>query len=101
MVEPSPPAVPPSPSPQANGGLITFSLLDLIKWLPMVAVPAFGWVWHAENRLTSITMRVSELEEQVDNYHQTEQTLIEVKTRLEDVQRTLSNHVPGTSEKSP
>lgn len=96
---PNTPAPGPSaPAPAPQPPVISFTLTDLVKWLPMIAVPAFGWIWHAENRLTTFSLRVSELEEQVDNYRQTEQTLIEVKTRLEEMQRTLSAHA---SEKVP
>ena len=63
----------------------------LLKWIPILAVPTFGWVWRSENILTSLELRVSDLEEQVDNYHETEQHLLETKARLDYVQHLLDD----------
>jgi hypothetical protein len=67
----------------------SISLETLLKWIPILAVPAFGWVWRSENILTSLEVRVADLEEQVDNYRETEQHLLETKARLDYVQRLL------------
>lgn len=69
----------------ASRGFVT----ALLPWFPIAIVPTFGWVWHAENTLTSMEVRVRDLEEQVDNYRATEKMLVEVKTRLDDLRDSL------------
>lgn len=69
----------------------SISLETLLKWLPVLAFPTFGWVWRSENILTSLEVRVTDLEEQVDNYRETEQHLLETKARLDYVQRLLDD----------
>jgi len=63
----------------------------LLKWIPILAVPSFGCASPSENILTSLELRVTDLEEQVDNYHETEQHLLETKARLDYVQRLLDD----------
>lgn len=73
----------------------------LIRWSPLVLIPMFGWIWHTENTIVTLSLRVSSLEEQVDNYRTTEDRIIEVKTRLEDVQRMLIPPTKALSESRP
>lgn len=83
---------------QGARGVAWSTIFPLVS---MAAVSAIGWIWHTENTLTSMQVRVADLEEQVDNYRSTEKTLIEVRVRLDDLQQTLRARASGREEKSP
>ena len=68
----------------------TVSVPALIKYVgPLVLIPFSGWVWHAESTMTVLSLQVSSLEEQVQNYRQAERTMIELIARLEEIQHRL------------
>jgi hypothetical protein len=69
---------------------LSVNVFALAKYLaPFVLVPFGGWVWRAESALTVLHLKVASLEEQVSNYRQTEHTMIELNTRLQEIQRRL------------
>jgi len=75
---------------------LSVNVFALAKYLaPFVLVPFGGWVWSAESSLTVLHLKVASLEEQVTNYRQTEHTMIELNTRLEEIQRRLDANTAG------